>query len=447
MPFRAPNGFKTLKKAKAIWAASASHVPFTNGWKARRRQASEGLWEKGMALLQTDREAAQLTLRTALAQGADITFLKANQLLWPPQPEAMEALLHHAPSLRPNSGWSARSNHTRDTLLHFWAQAPEPVHDNTPQVQAMTRLLWHPPQQGDDEGAWPNSLLSPYLRALDVDWWGNREGLTPRMLAAAHGHWPLVEAFAWPLANVDPATELVDEDKQGEHWVDHWTNGLLARGEHLTRPGKSETAALKSEDFPRLLVKSNSAQGTPATRLWASGVTLATLLTWVKPLGEQGHKALAKALAPYAEIKREDGTSVALVEHVPAHHGLDEMRQWAAMLTSKQPIEFIRAPLRKTSEVPASILSSWPPALLLEALERHWLDPFNLSLQANRGWKELLQKAFDRQEPWFSALLLLIETNYPEVYHREERYAQWRKAVDLDTALPVADEGTKRTRF
>lgn len=422
-------------------------IPFTRAWKQARLQKAEQQWEVAMAAVRAQSSEAELLLQAAIAAGPVLNFFKANQLLWPPQPQAMEAFLQAAPALHPNAGWSARSNHARDTLLHFWAQAPEPVETTTPGIEAMNDLLWHPPGSDDEDNQWPTSQLSPYLKANNVDWWGNRKGLTPRMLAASHGHWPLLERLAWPLAGVAAERAVVEEDKQGEHWVDHWVTGLLSRGIGETISAVAVQAARRSEDFPSLLLKSNSPQGTPAARLWAHGVTIATLLEWIADGAAHPHQALSQSLHPSALVFLSDGTQVALALQAPRIHPLKELSTWANLYPAhKHP--FISPLPKRTAERPPSLAAAWAGPLLLEGMKHHWFAEGNFTLAEQPGFEQRLHQALQANESWLPDFLTALEHRYPRTFGDPRGpYTPWKKALELEANLPAATTASSRKRF
>lgn len=422
-------------------------IPFTQSWKNARLEKAESAWQSGMDALRQGDPDAEARLEEAINAGVELNFLKANQILWPPHPQAMKAFLRRAPTLHPNAGWAARGNDTRDTLLHFWAQSPEPVETSDERIEAMTALLWHPPTADEEAQAWPTSQLSPYLQVNNVDWWGNRRGITPRMFAAAHGHWPLLSALAWPLEGVAPELGVLEEDKQGEHWVDHWVNGLLARQQPGLFSPAAEQAARKSDDFARLLLKSNSHRGPAAARLWASGVPIHTLLEWIAPAFLEPKKALAQALLPQAYIRLADDTETALVLHAPRTHSLDELRAWAALHhTHGGP--FIEPLGKRTAEKPPSIAATWAGEALVEAIEQQWLSEANLVLKYHPALEAALHQAHHAQEPWFPRLLDGVAQHYPQAFHHPHRpYSSWKKAWLLENTLPSVEPARVSPRF
>ncbi len=416
--------------------------PFTKAWTRNRAEKAEMAWEQAMGSLRSQDPTAIDGFKKALKQGAKPNFQKAGELMHPPQPEVMTALIKKAPHMAPNAGWTSRANPPRNTLLHLWAQAPVPKGEESLADAAMTALLWRPPRDSEDLNGWPGEMLSPYLRQTDVDWWGNRQGLTPRMLAAEHGHWPLLEAFAWPLNDVDPERLFTEEDKHRNHWVDHWVTGVLERGTPWNGLGRAETAARKSEDFPALLVKSNSPSGTPAARLWAHGMPLSALMAWVGP---DWNTALREALTPATEVLGRNETAMPLVLLAPQIHGTEEIQAWAEQQRTRRGA-FIKPLAKKTTEPPPSIAQAWTaaPEALTRAVEQEWFESENLDLGAFPGFRASLQDAWEKQARWLPAFLDAVELHYPEVMH--SGYDRIQKAWDLQSVLPPATQA-KRQRF
>jgi len=417
--------------------------PFSKAWKRSRTQRAETEWEASLAAAAHGDAAAEHGMIHALKKGAKADFKKAAAVLHPPRPLVMTAVLKSNPSLRPNSGWAARANYSRDTLLHLWAATPHPLKAPTAEITAMTDLLWEPPPPSELQHAWPESTLSAYLRPNDVDWWGNRQGLTAR-----HGHWPLLTSLAWPLPHAIPDTESVEKDKHQNHWVDHWVSGILARSEQKLIPPEATAAARASEDFVRLLLNSSSRHGTPLARLWAHGAQLETLLEWIDPSRTGFHDpALRKALAGAAIVEDEAGSHSALIIHACSRQSPEQTKQWASLLqgTGEGPI---LTPLpKKTAEQPPSIaraLIGYPELLIWMMEHRHISAPC-LSLSENPELKDRLLQGWRENEPWIPSLLSAVESNYPEETGAE--YQALKRAFQLDQELPAPVPTRKRERF
>lgn len=400
---------------------------------------AQALWDKALAEHRAGDPTAEDRLVAALDQGLLPGFEHACALLHPPAPRAMAVFFEHDPRFHCSSGWSCRVGFGRDTLVHAWARTPVPLLDETPAVAHMTALLWRRPKPVTEDSPYPHRPV--FLDDLAIDWWGDRNGHTPRMEAARHGHWPLLKAFSLTDSDLQGDTPAgVERDKLDKHWVDHWVDGVLARQEDLDPESPSLKALEGHADVMahRLLTSTRSAQAPALVRLAQQGVDV-----WGIPVLHQALALDHTVLYPNGRFPNESSgcvepLSTALLSTQP----LERLQQW------------LQVPLMEWSNAHRyRIQDAAPwfahPEKLLMAVEHSYFSLGALGMDApnmvSARVTEQLDHWLETDRHFLTRLLNAINSHY--YVDQGSGYQRWGLALRLQHTLSPGRATMARTRL
>ena len=236
--------------------------PLSEKQKAARKDRLENEWTLAAERHREGDARATAQMLRVLRRGAVPSLSKALDAMDPPAPNVLHWLLKKNPQLHP-MGRDPLVNRHRETLLHAWAQRPDG--GDARHAGITTLLLTFPPTT--KMHGWYQTELAFRQDGLGQD---------AQMLAARHGNWALLKALI-PYGR--HATTVTRRDQDRQHWVDHWTDGVLERlvqGSPLSvSPADPGFSAFKQSLFAgdaQLLGYSDCVKGKPLSRLLAAGV-------------------------------------------------------------------------------------------------------------------------------------------------------------------------------
>ena len=449
--------------------ARFSWLPFSSDWRDARQARAERSWTEALLQHRRGDPAAVQRMRSALVAGAKPTLDKAKQALDPPAPEVIQRLLKTNPTLHPLADLPA-TNQFGDTLLHMWARIPD---RDTPSQARISQILLTPvnPQHVAKLVSW--NVRGNLLRL-------NQEKQDPQMLAAQHGNWALLKGLT---RHLKESVGGLHTDMRERNWVDHWTDGVLARhakGQPLrltdTDPALNTLKTCLGPEEGALLGRKNSWHGSPVARLLAAGIdwrfiehlfpsrpdanpehrsetSLGSREGPIDPAHFRTHLALAEALLPNAGV------------HGPgiASHYL------AGAMVSTQPMEALEWIMEGMShfrpdpreqrrqcnlwagsqEKHRSPAFPWlaKPERLAVALERQWLEATSLLPDSLPELPALLTDMMGdpAREPMARRILEALGRTYPTVM--EAGYQSLLLADHLDNTLEASASAKARQRL
>jgi len=445
--------------------------PLSEKQKAARQARLEKEWKVVADRHREGDAKAEAQMLGLLRRGAAPSLGKAMDALEPPAPKALRWLLKKNPQLHP-MGRDPAVNRHGETLLHAWAQQSDA--GDVRHAGITTLLLTFP----------PTAKMHGWYQA-ELAFRQDNLGQDAQMLAARHGNWALLKGLI-PFAR--QATSVTRRDKDRQHWVDHWAEGVLERlvqGIPLSLSASDPAfSAFKQSLFagnPQLLGQSDCVKGKPLSRLLAGGVDwrLAEHLFPSRPdanpesrsevsLGSREGPVDPEHFRAYSSLKEALNPSAGV-----RGPGIDSYYLMGAMVTTQplEALEWIMEGLSHYREDPSEQprechvwngrqdqpegVSSSPalpwlarPERLALALEKKWLAETTVMASRIPELPRLLLSLSKDPDQTSLAdrILTALEKNYP-VQCQEGNYRSLVREQALDSMLPAAHSARPSPRF